>query len=123
VLFRSALALTLGSPFATDTNPISVTVHPSGKFLYVANLGKNNISAYTIDSNTGVTTQLEKSPFTAATGPVFLTTDPAGNFLYVCNQTAKTVSQFAINQDTGGIPASTTSTTTQVAPAQLVFAK
>jgi 6-phosphogluconolactonase (cycloisomerase 2 family) len=70
-----------------------------------------------------VTTQLEKSPFTAGTGPVFLTTDPAGNFLYVCNQTAKTVSQFAINQDTGGIPASTTSTTTQVAPAQLVFAK
>jgi len=52
-----------------------------------------------------------------------VTTDPAGKFLYVCNQTAKTVTQFAINQDGGGIPASTTTTTTNLAPAELVFAK
>ena len=62
----------------------------------------NTISAYTIDSTTGVTTQLLKSPFTSGTEPVFVTTDPAGKFLYVCNQTAKNISQFAINPDSGG---------------------
>jgi len=118
-----ALTLTSGSPFATGKSPISVTVHPSGKFLYVANLASNNISAYTIDSTTGVATQLTKSPFAAGTEPVFVTSDPAGKFLYVCNQSAKNIFQFAISADNGGIPSSTISTTTNLAPAELVFAK
>ena len=117
------LTVALGSPFAAGTSPISVTVHPSGKFLYVANLESNNISVYTIDSTTGVTTALTNSPFAAANTPSFVTTDPAGKFLYVCNQTPKTVSIFAINQDTGGIPANTVAATIDLAPAQFVFGK
>jgi 6-phosphogluconolactonase (cycloisomerase 2 family) len=54
---------------------------------------------------------------------VFVTTDPAGKFLYVCNQSAKNISQYAINTDGGGIPTSTVTTTTNLSPAQLVFAK
>jgi YVTN family beta-propeller protein len=116
-----ALALTMGSPFATGVNPVSIAIHPTGQYLYVSNLGDNTISVFSIDKTTGVTTQLTKSPFTAGTEPLFTTTDPAGKFLYVCNETPKNVFQYVINPDTGGIPASTVSTSINLAPGQLIF--
>ena len=38
----------LGSPFDGGTSPVSVAVHPSGKFVYAANQAGNNISLFTI---------------------------------------------------------------------------
>ena len=43
-------------PFAAGTNPVSVTVDPSGKFAYVTNITSNNVSAYTINAATGALT-------------------------------------------------------------------
>ena len=40
-----ALTPVAGSPFAAGTNPVSVTVAPSGAFAYVANEGSNNVSS------------------------------------------------------------------------------
>jgi 3-carboxy-cis,cis-muconate lactonizing enzyme. len=48
--------LTAGTAVAAGTNPSSVTVDPSGKFAYAANVGDNTISVYTIDQTTGALT-------------------------------------------------------------------
>ncbi len=42
-----------GSPFKAGSGPSAVAIDPSGRFAYVANLGSNNVSAYTIDERTG----------------------------------------------------------------------
>jgi len=112
----------LDSPFVAATGPIAVTIDPMGRYLYVTNIGTNNISAYTIDATTGATTALT-SPFAAGTRPVSATVDPAGAFLYVCNQNSKNITKFQINQETGGLPSNTITATTNLAPQAIVFAK
>jgi hypothetical protein len=54
----------LGSPFSGGTSPISIAVHPSGKFVYAANQSGNDISLFKVDSNTGELTEV--LPRTAA---------------------------------------------------------
>ncbi len=117
-----ALTTALDSPFVTGTGPVSVTAGPGGKTLYVTNIGSNNVWVYTIDTSTGATTEVA-SPFAAGTRPVSATIDPAGAFLYVCNQSSNNITKFQINQSTGGLPSSTITATSKVAPAALVFAK
>ena len=58
-----------GSPFGTGTNPVAVTVDPTGKFAYVANNASNTISAYTIDAASGALTAVAGSPMAAGDGP------------------------------------------------------
>jgi 6-phosphogluconolactonase (cycloisomerase 2 family) len=58
-----------GSPYATSTLSVAISIDPSGKFVYIANGDPpaNNISAFAIDVNTGALTAVPGSPF--ATGP------------------------------------------------------
>jgi 6-phosphogluconolactonase len=118
-----ALTEALDSPFTAGTGPFAVTVDPTGATLYVTNISSNNVSAYTIDASTGATTMLEASPFAAGTRPVSATVDSAGAFLYVCNQSSKNITKFQINPDTGGLPSSSITATTPMAPSVLVLAK
>jgi 6-phosphogluconolactonase len=82
---NGALTPVPGSPFAAGTQPQSVVVDPTARFLYVASLGVsaiisgNNISAYSIDAN-GALTPVPGSPFAAGSGPVLVTMDPTGKF-------------------------------------------
>lgn len=94
-----------GSPFTVglNTNPSSVIVHPSDKFLYTTNSGSNNVSVYTIDPTLGSLTELPSSPFAAGRQPISGAIDSTGNFLFVCNEGGRTVSQLMINPQTGGL--------------------
>jgi YD repeat-containing protein len=92
-----------GSPFATGQNPVAATVDPSGRFVYVANQGSNNVSAYTIDPNTGILSAIPGSPFAAGNGPVFVAVDLSGSFVYVANKVGNTVSAFSINPTSGAL--------------------
>jgi YD repeat-containing protein len=92
-----------GSPFATGQNPLSVTVDPSGRFVYVANQGSNNVSAYTINQTTGVLSPIPGSPFAVGNGPVFVAVDLSGSFVYVTNQGDNTVSAFSLNPASGAL--------------------
>src|SRR5712692_2887121 len=75
-----------GSPFSTGTSPTSIWVHPSNKFLYVANQG-GDISLLKIDSRTGALTEvMPRTP--AGITPVALAMDSGGNFLFVANETS-----------------------------------
>lgn len=53
-------------------------VDPSGTFLYIANSGSGNISAYSIDSSSGALSAIAGSPFSSGTSPRSTTVDPSG---------------------------------------------
>jgi DNA-binding beta-propeller fold protein YncE len=80
-----------GSPFSERLDPYAIAVHPSGKFLYVINQIANDVSAFSIDPDTGALTELLDSPFAAGSGtdPVGIAADPSGKFLYVVNASSK----------------------------------
>jgi 6-phosphogluconolactonase len=92
-----------GSPFttktpgnSTETQPTSVAVSATGKFLYVANNFTNTVGAFSIGSS-GALTQLQgSSPYTVGLAPTGLGTVPSGAFLYVTNSGSNSVSAFAI---------------------------
>ena len=79
----SLLAVT-GSPFSAGGAPNSVTIVPSGLFVYVADVVPGSVSGFSIAQN-GVLTAIPGSPFAAPTGTAFVTNDPSGRFLYALN--------------------------------------
>lgn len=71
-----------------------------GNFLYVSNGGSNNVSAFSIDSASGVLTPVAGSPFatggTAGSIGISLAGTPDGNFLYAINGISQDVRIFHI---------------------------
>jgi len=115
-----ALNTVSGSPFTAGISPSQVTVDPSGKFVYVANMGDDTISAYTIDttSTLGALNPVSGSPFTAGTSPLSVTIYPytsgtfasSGEFAYVPNMNDNTISVYTINTDGSLTPSINTPT-------------
>jgi 6-phosphogluconolactonase len=108
-----ALSSVPGSPFLTAAAAISgrvpgansVAVDPSGRFVYVANNQGNDISAYSIDSNTGALIPIPGSPFAAGTTPMTVRIEPSGKFAYVTNGQSNNVSGFSIDSVSGALSA------------------
>jgi 6-phosphogluconolactonase len=100
------LTETTGSPYSVGDGARSVVLHPSGKYLYVANPGQNenDISLFTIASN-GTLTEVppRTSVLPDASQPELLVMDPAGNYLYVMNTATANISVFSINSDSGAL--------------------
>jgi DNA-binding beta-propeller fold protein YncE len=65
------LVAVLRSPFAVGTNPSSLTIDMSGKFLYVTNLA--GVSTFTINASTGALAPAG-SPVSAGPGSIAVTT-------------------------------------------------
>lgn len=65
-------AVVAGSPFATGTNPFSISIDKTGHFVYVGNDQSANVSEFTLDSTTGVLTPIAGSPVAAGTDPDFI---------------------------------------------------
>jgi DNA-binding beta-propeller fold protein YncE len=88
------------SPFTAGSQPTSVAVDPSGKFVYVANAGSNTVSGFSIDPSTpstGALTLLGNfSLGNFATNPRSVAVDPSGQFVYVANLGTGNVSGFTI---------------------------
>jgi 6-phosphogluconolactonase (cycloisomerase 2 family) len=98
-----------GSPFSAGEGARSVVVHPSGKFLYVANpgqggTGENDISLFDIASN-GIITEITPRTSVAPNGsqPQLLIMDPAGAYLYVMNAGSNNISVFSIASSNGAL--------------------
>ena len=100
-------ALTSLGTIEAGFSPDSVTVHPTGKFAYVANDGGDfcgNVSMYTIDGTTGALTST--GTIAAGCGSRWVAVDPSGNFAYVANSAglgAGNVSMYTINPTTGAL--------------------
>ncbi len=100
------LTLLSGSPYPAGEGAHSVVLHPSGKFLYVANPGQleNDISLFDIGSDGVLTEITPRTPIGVnASQPEFLALDPAGNYLYVANTLSNNISVFSIDSSTGAL--------------------
>jgi YVTN family beta-propeller protein len=105
----------IGSPVAADFYAHSVTVHPSGKFAYVANAGDPdlgvgaNVSMYTINATTGALASIGAiDAVNRFSSPWSVAVDPSGKFAYVANEggfAPTTVSMYTINPTTGALTA------------------
>jgi YVTN family beta-propeller protein len=91
---------TAGTAVAAGSHPFSISIDPSGKFAYVANLDSDTVSAYTINATTGALTSVG-ADVAAGDGPFIVTVDPSGQFAYVGNSYSNTVSTYTINATTG----------------------
>jgi DNA-binding beta-propeller fold protein YncE len=102
-------ALIAGSPFLSGGS-LELAVDPSGKFLFVPDIdGPNGVSAFTIDSTTGVLTLVPGSPFLFAgqtvlnSRPFGIVVDSTGQFVFVALEATNQVAAFSIVSGTGAL--------------------
>jgi DNA-binding beta-propeller fold protein YncE len=98
------------------TAPSALAIDPNGKFLFVANHGSNNVSAFAIGSD-GALSPVSGSPFTSGTGPVFVAVDTAGSHLYVADHDSSDITEFAISGTGSLSPVSGSPIALQTTPA------
>ena len=81
-----ALNEVAGSPYAVGTGPSGVLLDTTGSYVYVANKGSNNISAFTLTAASGKLTAIAGSPF-ASGGvlPIALVNDNQKKYVGVIN--------------------------------------
>jgi 6-phosphogluconolactonase len=92
---------TLPEGFHGEKSTAEITVHPSGKFLYVSNRGDaNSIAAFRIDPSTGKLTPIGHTS-TKGRAPRYFGLDPSGNWLLAANQDTDNVVVFRVNPATG----------------------
>jgi 6-phosphogluconolactonase len=66
--------------YATDTQPVSITVEPSlGRYVYTANHLGNSISGFRLNPNSGALTATQATPYPTGSGPTALVAVPHGN--------------------------------------------
>lgn len=93
-----------GSPYSVGDGAHSLALHPSGKYLYVANPGQdeNDVSLFSIASWGGLTEIFPRaSVMPLGSQPELLVMDPSGNYLYVMNAASQNISVFSIDSNTG----------------------
>lgn len=91
--------------YITGLGTASVTVDPTGQFLYAANARSNTITAFKINRLTGELGVIEGSPFPNGGSPSALVIEGSGRFLYVANFLDNTVSAYAIQPRFGSLVA------------------
>jgi 6-phosphogluconolactonase len=75
-----------GSPYATGTGPTGVVLDPTGSYVYVANKGSNNISAFTLTLASGKLVAVSGSPFSSGGQlPIGFVNDNTKTYLAVIN--------------------------------------
>ena len=86
-------------------SPDDFSFVPSGQFGYVVDKDKNIVSAFSVDSATGVLTKIDSEIGEVATGkqPVAVTVDAKGQFAYVANGGDHTVTAYSIDANTGAL--------------------
>lgn len=76
-----------------------IAVHPSGKFVYGSNRGKNTIAVFTLNPADGTLTPVQQQA-TGAT-PRNFAIDPSGAFCIVAGQTSGDIRLYSINPQSG----------------------
>jgi 6-phosphogluconolactonase len=87
------------SPVTAGAGVQSLAVHPTGKYIYAANAGENDISFFLVEPGGQLEEQTPRTP--AGTSPTLLVMDAAGKFLYVANSGSQNISVFSIAAGSG----------------------
>jgi DNA-binding beta-propeller fold protein YncE len=78
-----------GSPYAVGTGPTAAIVDKTGSYVYVANKGSNNISAFALTATSGKLTAISGSPFASGGQlPIAMINDNSKAFVAVINSGA-----------------------------------
>jgi 6-phosphogluconolactonase len=109
----------LGSPYPTGISPTQAVLAPSGKFVYLANGGENDISLFQVASSGVLTEVMPRTPTDVK--PSALAIDPGGAFLYVTNADSNTIQSFKIDTTKGTLTAAS-SAPTAFTPLKLAIA-
>jgi 6-phosphogluconolactonase len=110
---------TIPKDFTAHNDTAEIVVHPSGKFLYASNRGRDSIAEFTIDPAKG-TLILAGDFSTRGKTPRNFALDPTGKVLLAANQESNNIVVFRIDQFTGALAA--TGQVAQVpAPVDIVF--
>jgi len=103
----NGMLITLNNgPFPTGTYPDAVIVDPRGLYIYVANYnGQGSISAYAINTATGVPSALSGTgAYGVTTGPTSLIVEPnGGKYLYSTDFIDNSVFGTTLNANTGAL--------------------
>src|SRR5882724_4264590 len=89
------------SPFTNS--PMNAHDIATTHFVYVMNATSNNVSAYTVNAQTGALTPVANSPFAAGTQPSAMTIAPSGAHSYVSNAGSNDISGYSISGSTGAL--------------------
>jgi 6-phosphogluconolactonase len=104
--YSGTLTELAGTPYTVGDGDHALVIHPSQKYLYVANPGQNenDISLFDILSN-GYLNEIPPRTSVAPNGaqPALLAMDPGGNYLYVMNTGSDNISVFSIDSSTGDL--------------------
>ena len=89
------------SRIKTGRQPSAIAQDPRNRFVYVANAGSDNVSAYAIDQKSGALNEVEGSPYAVGKKPGHITVDANGWYLYTLNQESQDISVFLIHVKKG----------------------
>ncbi len=87
--------------FKDRNSTADIEVHPSGRFVYVANRGHDSIARFAIDGVSGKVTSLGQTP-TEQT-PRSFNIDPTGRYLIAAGQSSGKVATYQIDIESGAL--------------------
>ena len=79
-------------------NPLRLAIHPVARFAYVANVGQNSVSAFSLHDGS---LSLISTPVATGQHPFGMAFDPTGRFLFVANKVDNTISGFSVDSMMG----------------------
>jgi 6-phosphogluconolactonase (cycloisomerase 2 family) len=85
----------------TGKEPVAIAQDPQNRFVYVANAGSNNVSAFAINNSTGALTEVEGSPYATGENPASISVDANGWYVYTLNHGSQDMSVFLIHVKKG----------------------
>jgi 6-phosphogluconolactonase len=98
---NGALSPVTGSPFGAGAGAEFMAFDPVHELLFVSNQTANTLSAFSVNTTTGMLTVVPGSPFATGARPTAVTVDAAGKFVFVANQAAGSIAVFSIGA--GGV--------------------
>jgi 6-phosphogluconolactonase (cycloisomerase 2 family) len=101
-----ALTGLVTSPYATGQYPVSITIEPRDKYVYVANYNSATVSSYTLNLADGSLSASAGSNFSTTTAPTCVTVESElGIYLYTSDYLNSSVSGGQLSPNTGQLSA------------------
>jgi len=86
---------------ASDLEPLSLAVTPSGRYAYVVGHNSRGVFAYSIDPATGAWNGVAGTPFSSGVQPSRIAVEPAGRYAYVASDQDGAIAVLRIDDGTG----------------------
>ncbi|MEM9081196.1 MAG: lactonase family protein [Verrucomicrobiota bacterium] len=84
-------------------HPHWIGVGPRNKFVYVPDLGMDEVVVYALNATTAELTPVSSAKVAPGAGPRHMKFSKDGKFAYVLNELNLTVTVFLVNEETGGL--------------------